>query len=101
MEITSISSIMNYSINGFMNHSYAIYVGLIVIITTIIGLLILNYVLEQFKRTSFISFFMGLFFICSFIIVVVRMVTIYKNETNIFTFYNYCSPSSYSHKMTH
>jgi len=101
MEVTSISSIMNYTINGFLNHSYGIYVGIIVIFTTCLGLLLLNYVLEHFKRTSFISFFMGCFFVCGFVILIYRIFFIAKHETDIFAFNDYCSPSSYTHKMAH
>jgi len=101
MEITSVSSIVNYTINGFLIYEYAIYVGLTVIVTTCLALLLLNFILERFKRTSFISFFMATFFLLSFIIVITRIVNIARTESNIFAFSDYCSPSSYTHKMAH
>lgn len=101
MEVTTVSSIMNYAINGFINHSYAIYLGLIAIITTGVGLLVLNYILEHFKRTSFISFLMGSFFVIAILIVIKRMVHIVLTEDHIFRFLDYCSPDSYTRKIAH
>lgn len=95
IEISSMSSIINYSINGFMEVNYSIYVGCIIIMTTIIALLVLNFLLEKYKKTSFMSLLMGVVYLFSLVTLFVRISKEFKTEINLFKFNDYCDISSY------
>jgi len=96
MEITLSGTITNYGINGFIDVPYVLFVGILALFTTIIGLLVLNLVLDKFQRTSFLSFFMGCIFVISFCLAINSIVkTLQMKGHNHFNFKDYCKISSY------
>jgi len=96
MEANVIGSLTNYGINGFIDIPYALFVGVLALFTTIIGLIVLNFLLEKFQRTSFISFFMGCIFFVSMCFAINSIIkSLQMKEVNLFEFKNYCKAESY------
>jgi len=71
IEVTSISNLLVFILNGLLAYEYIIFSGMILILTTIIGLLFLNIFLDKFKRTSFYCFFMAVMYVFSFILMII------------------------------
>jgi len=92
IEITSISSLLVFILDGLMEWDYIIFAGLILVLTTIIGLVVLNIFLDKFKRTSFYCFFMAWMYVFSFVLMIITITYIIKkSHEDLWAFKDYCA----------
>jgi chromate transport protein ChrA len=88
--------LINYIINGFLDCYYSLFAGCIIIVTTIIGLLVLNFLLEKLKKAAFMTLIMACIYIFAIVIVVDKIIKEFRTEVDLFKFKNYCDMNSYT-----
>jgi len=92
IEITSISTLLVFILDGLMEWDYIIFAGMILVLTTIVGLLLLNIFLDKFKRTSFYCFFMAWMYVFSLVLMIITISSIVKNShEDLWAFKDYCA----------